>query len=240
MLDSVWPNVYLNMWYDTSRAGQFPFNRYVVANPKIQAFTIGMAAVGLIPTALALLGAGFSARRTLRRGEYALAERGSEHHRDGAQEDGESSLREEDDDTLVDATLLLLAAFSLLAFVFFSWQVPTFAALKSSYLFNLSLPFGFFTARAVERLADTGWSGSSRAAAGAVGLAAAISAVVFTSGLLYPIPSESVQGGAVKTLFADYATARHAYLGNAQDPRASIHRVVEPLAAIEQSGRHYG
>lgn len=206
MLRAVWPNVYLNMWYDTFREGQLPFNRIPVRNPAVQKLTIFMGCLGLVPTLLALLGAAASARELGRKPTAT-----------------------------VDATMLLLAALCMTAFVLFSWRVPTFAALKSSYLFNLSLPFGFFIARALDAFARRGHDWAVETGAAAVAIASTIAAAVFTAGGLLPMRDHSDQMAAVWTLFSEYQPARRLYLKRLH-PLASTQQIVEPLAAVELLG----
>jgi len=203
MLHAVWPNVHLNTWFDTYREGQLPFNRIPAHNPEFQKLTILMGCLGLLPTLLALFGAVVSAHRLLRSPA-----------------------------SLVDATMLLLAVLSMTAFVLFTWRVPTFAALKASYLLNLSLPFGFFIARALEAFTKRGHAWAFEASALYVGAVAMIAAAVFTTGGLLRMRDPSDQMAAVWTLFSEYQPARALYLGRLH-PGASRPQIVEPLAAVE-------
>ena len=205
--DAHWqtPHMLRAVW-PTFREGQLPFNRIPVRNPAVQKLTIFMGCLGLVPTLLALLGAAASARELGRKPTAT-----------------------------VDATMLLLAALCMTAFVLFSWRVPTFAALKSSYLFNLSLPFGFFIARALDAFARRGHDWAVETGAAAVAIASTIAAAVFTAGGLLPMRDHSDQMAAVWTLFSEYQPARRLYLKRLH-PLASTQQIVEPLAAVELLG----
>lgn len=211
MLHAVWPNVYLNAWYDTHREGQLPFARLPIRIPEVQQLTLLMGAVGLIPTLLALLGAGVSARRLWRR----LRSPDSGQH-----------------ETTLDTTMLLLSACCLVAFILFSWRVPSFAALKSSYLLNLSLPFGYFSARAIAFLSAKKWHSIRQAAIASIVFAALVSTGVFSSGLLLKMREDSSTMGAAWLLFGELEKARNVYSARVANQGISIERNVEPLAAI--------
>ncbi len=116
LLDSVWGSVYLNTWGDSYRESDV--ERALVAQRRQQRTLGAMAALGLLPTGLALAGAGLSAR------DFWRGERRA-----------------------VLAPVGLLAAAGLSAFVVFSWQVPLWSALKASYLSPLALPCADFVAR---------------------------------------------------------------------------------------------
>lgn len=107
--------------------------------------------------------------------------------------------------------MLLQTAVSLAAFALFSWQVPIWSALKASYFFGLSLPFGLFLARAVEAwLARTvGWQrGLLPEALALVALAASVVAV---DGLVLPRRADAPATGAVHFYFGEYDEARSVY-----------------------------
>ncbi|HEY5657351.1 MAG TPA: hypothetical protein VIY27_06140, partial [Myxococcota bacterium] len=86
-----------------------------------------LAAVGLIPTALAAFGAGLAVR-DVRRGRRRA----------------------------VYIPVLLQALVSLVAFAVFSWRVPIWSALKASYLLGASLAWGACLARGVEGISARG------------------------------------------------------------------------------------
>jgi tetratricopeptide (TPR) repeat protein len=113
MLHSIWGTAYAGMWVhlDAEQSGLGA------------SATRALLAVGLAPTALALLGLMVSLRVVWR-----------------------------DPEASADAALLLLTACGLASFVAFAYQTPTFAALKAMYLLNLSAAYGFFLARAVDAL----------------------------------------------------------------------------------------
>ena len=111
MLRSVWANTYLNVWFDTYTEGQIPNEGTLVRLPELHFLTLALGLLGLVPTLLALLGARISLRRVLGRG-----------------------------DAVIDLGMWMLAAGTLASYVFFAVRIPTWAALKASYLLNLSLP----------------------------------------------------------------------------------------------------
>ena len=181
MLHAVWPTTYLNAWFDNFRESQLPFPRNMSPQPFIHRLTLVFGILGLIPTLVALHGALRSARRALR-------ERGN----------------------CLDLGMLLLAAGTLAAFVLFANLVPTWAALKASYLLNLSLPFAFFTARGAEAWSsrDT-WLGALPGLA--VGLVALAVVVVFSSGLGIRRDFDSEQMASVMAQFGNFGATRSVY-----------------------------
>ena len=128
--------------------------------------------------------------------------------------------------------LLLLSAAGLAAFVRFSWGMPTWAALKASYLLPLSLPYAAFLCRGVEALAARGggaWRWAAPAALTGVCLAAG---VVATAGLVLPRRADSPAAGAVHFYFGEYDAARRSYqrlIGLTDYPVAWL----DNLAAVE-------
>lgn len=81
-----------------------------------------------------------------------------------------------------DAPLVAMAALATASFATFTWQAPSLAAAKASYLMPLAGASAVFFARAVEALPRR-----PRALALAASLAAAlVAAVVFTSGACFP------------------------------------------------------
>jgi len=141
-----------------------------------------MALLGLAPTVLALAGALLAARDAWRGRRRA-----------------------------VYAPLLLLCAVMLAAFVRFTWGVPTWAALKASYCFSLSLPYAVFVARSVEALVSrrAAWQ---RAAPGvALAVASLAACVVGAEGVLLPRRADAPATGAVRFYFGEYEQARRVY-----------------------------
>ena len=135
LLHSVWGSVYLNMWFDTYGVSQIPLTGWDSKQPRSEALTRLFAALGVGPTLLALFGALLSLR--------ALATRRS----------------------FPDLSMLLLCLLSLVSFVVFCVRVPSWAALKASYLMALSLPYAFFVARGARDLAARGTFGAMLATA---------------------------------------------------------------------------
>ena len=133
-----------------------------------------LLALGLGPTLLAFAGALLSARQAWR-----------------------------DRGTGTETLLVLLAAGNLAAFSIFAWEVPAWSALKASYLAGASLPYGFFVARSLGFLADRRPRLLRFAGAGALGLPAALSALIFTSGALaLPRPESHFMPG-VRLFFGE-------------------------------------
>jgi tetratricopeptide (TPR) repeat protein len=126
--------------------------------------------------------------------------------------------------------LLVWAALALLAFAVFAVRVPRISALKATYLFGLSLPYGAFVARAAEALGRRG----VRAALGvtAVACSAAAAACVYSVGLVHPRREHNGALGAVHFLLGDYEAARRFYHGRlAREPDSR--EWLESLANVE-------
>jgi len=168
---------------------------------RIRRARVAMVWLGLPPTALALAGA-LLALRDVRRGRRAD----------------------------VYVPLLVWAVLTVLAFGVFAVRVPRISALKASYLFGLSLPYGVFVARAVEALGRAG----ARAALGAfaVALFAAAAVLVYSVGLVHPLRDHNGAIGAVHFLVGDHAAARRFYQGRLARAPNSIDWL-EGLADVE-------
>jgi tetratricopeptide (TPR) repeat protein len=162
---------------------------------------VAMLLLGLPPTALALAGA-LLAFRDVRRGRRVG----------------------------IYVPLLVWAALTLLAFTVFAVRVPRISALKASYLFGLSLPYGAFVARATEAVGRRG----VRAAlcVSAVVLSATAAAAFYSVGPVHPRREHNGAIGAVHFLMGDYAAARGLYQGRLARAPNSI-RWLEGLAAAE-------
>ena len=162
-----------------------------------------MALLGLLPTALALLGAVLAAL-DLCRGRRVV----------------------------VYLPLLTCAGLSLASFVAFAVAVPTFAALKASYLLGTSLAWAAFLARGLEALAvrSRPLAGVASAFLVAAWLGAA---AVASPGLVLPALPESALVGPVRLYFGEDDRARALYrkllLGN----RAEAAIWIENLSAVE-------
>lgn len=204
VVHSVWGTLYLNLWFDTFRGGQFPKlvrDGGAWRERPIHAPTIAMALLGIGPTALAGIGAAVAFRRALR-----------------------------DRDAVLDACALVLLTAGLAAFAAFAVRVPTFAAVKASYLLNLSLAWGWFTARGLAWLGRR--AGGVLASIGAAWLmaASAASVVVFASGLVFPAERDHADVYALRSYFGDAESARAWFADPAlRDMRWAI----EEMAAIE-------
>ena len=201
MLHSVWGTAYASAWADTYRESDV--ERALEAGRQRRRSTSLMVTLGLVPSLLALAGAGLAVRdvrRGRRRATYL--------------------------------PLLLLAAASVGAFAAFAWRVPIWSALKASYLLPLSLPYAAFLCRGVEALAARGggaWRWAAPAALTGVCLAAG---VVATAGLVLPRRADSPAAGAVHFYFGEYDAARRSYqrlIGLTDYPVAWL----DNLAAVE-------
>jgi hypothetical protein len=82
--------------------------------------------------------------------------------------------------------LVLLLGFGLGSFAAFTWMAPSLAAAKASYLLPLVVPAGFLFASGLARSAP----GVRIALCSASGAAAALAALVFTTGVVFP-PSDA-------------------------------------------------
>jgi hypothetical protein len=169
-----------------------------------------MALLGLLPTAVFALGCALAARDVVRGRRRP-----------------------------VYVPLLVQTAASLAAFVLFTWRVPIWSALKASYLFGLSLPFGVFLARGVEaRLgAATGWQ-RALLPTGLTVVAVAASLVAM-DGLVLPRRADAPATGAVYYYFGDTERARAIYGRLAQGARYPV-PWLDNLAAVELAEGHFG
>jgi tetratricopeptide (TPR) repeat protein len=203
LVHSIWGSTYLSMWSDSHRAWIYPA---VSLDREIARETAVLTAVGVVPTALSLLGAAACAADVLR------------------------GRRRE-----ISTALLALAALSLAAYVAFAYEVPIYSGLKASYLMNLSLPYGFFVARALEGLGRRGWRRSATAAGATLAVAVAASLVLHTAGLVRPRKHDGEALGHVRYQMGDLDGARDPYtvrLARFTPDRQQIHWA-ENLAAVE-------
>jgi tetratricopeptide (TPR) repeat protein len=198
MLHAVWPTTYLNVWFDTFRESQLPLSRDMTPQPLNHRMAILFGILGFVPTLVALYGAGLSMRCALRDPKNAL-----------------------------DLGMLILAAGTLASFMLFAILVPTWPALKSSYLLNLSLPFAFFTARGAEAWASRNvWLGALPGLG--IGSVAIAVVLVFTSGLVIQRDFDSEQMASVAAHFGYFGSTRDIYRLDAQQRNA-----LEARAAVE-------
>lgn len=152
---NVWGAAYASFWYDAF-IHRIPY-RFRRPGREVWAAPL-LTGLGLVPTALVLLGLALCTRDMLRRG-----------------------LR------TPEAPLVLMTAAGLATFVIFTARAPSLVAAKGSYLLPLLVPAGLFFARGVETL-----HGRLRRAVLALSASAALaSAIVFTTGLVFP-PSSRV------------------------------------------------
>jgi len=195
MLHSVWGTVYANVWADVFRESDV--ERGFDAHPS----AAWMVRLGLLPTALFLLGAWLAARDVLRGRRRA-----------------------------VYLPLLVQTGCVLAAFAVFAWRVPIWSALKSSYLLALSLPFGVFLARAVERCTTAG--AATRAVVFAwLAVTALASAMFAVEGLVLGRRNDAPATAAVRFYFADYEGAGRVYARLASGARNAA-PWLDGLAAI--------
>jgi tetratricopeptide (TPR) repeat protein len=162
-----------------------------------------MALAGLIPSSLALAGA-WLAVRDVRRGR-----------------------RRE-----IYVVVLLQAALSLAAFAVFSWRVPIWSALKSSYLLGLSLPWAVLLARGFEGLASRSGSAWRSVPALILVATAGLASLVNLSGALCPRRADAPAAAAVHFYFGEYEAARRIYgrlVAGSRHPIAWL----DNLAAVE-------
>jgi len=198
MVHSVWANTYLNIWFDTYREGQLPLPRFPIWHPFVHQLTIFFGMLGLLPTAVALFGA-FAAVRAAWR----------------------------DPDDVPALAMLVLAAGSVTAFVLFAIRVPTWAALKASYLLNLSLPFAYFLSLGASKLAARDRL-LGLVAPIAVGVLAIAGTATFTTGALLRRHFDSHQMVSVDAHFGQFETTRELFR-----PDAPARSYLEARAAAE-------
>ena len=214
LIHSVWGSLYLNLWFDTFGASQLPVESWNSHEPRKLALTRLFAILGIGPTLLALVGL-FASLRTYR-----------------------------DARSFPDLLMPLLTGLCLLSFVIFAIRVPSWAAIKASYLMALSLPWAWFVARGVlalqtihPRLAGLG--------IGSVAVAALACALVFTSGAVLEMRPDKRELAGLHTLFGDTDAAREGWQRAARiSPNSRI--VADGLGAAElisgrnrEARRHY-
>jgi tetratricopeptide (TPR) repeat protein len=161
-----------------------------------------LALCGLLPSGLAALGAGLAAA-DVRRGRRRR----------------------------VYVPLLVLSAVGLAALVRFTWQIPTFAALKVSYVLPLSLAWAAFLCRGVEAATD-GWPGLRPALFAALGAVAAAATWASASGAALPRRADAPAMGAVYFYFGEHDAARRIYQRLVEGAPGAV-PWLENLAAVE-------
>jgi tetratricopeptide (TPR) repeat protein len=201
LLRSVWGSVYLSAWAETH------LEPPEATRPRELRVRGVLAALGLLPTLLALAGA-LLVVRDARRGRLLASA---------------VPLR------ALGLPLLALTAAGVAGMLVFSWRVPTWAALKASYLLPLSLPFAFFLCRALEALADRARLRSLLLAL--LSVTALAAAAVSAAGLVLPARPDSISAAAVHYYFGEYERARAVLTRLAgDDPSAPL---LDALAAVE-------
>jgi len=172
-----------------------------VAAERLQRARLALVWLGLPPLALAAVGA-WLAFRDARRGERLG----------------------------VAVPLLVWTALTLVAFGAFALRVPRVSALKASYLFGLSVPYGAFVARGCLALGGKG----ARALLGpaAVVLAASAAALAYSVGPVHPRREHNGALGAVQLLAGEPEAARRFYSERLDRAPDSL-RWLEGLAAAE-------
>jgi tetratricopeptide (TPR) repeat protein len=200
LLHSVWGSAYVNAWVDARAL----WNR--LPDPeaeRLRRARIAMIWLGLLPTALAILGA-IAAIGDLRRGRRVAGY----------------------------LPLLVFAALALFAFAVFSVRVPRISALKASYLMGLSLPYGVFVARGVEALARGRGRAFAVAGCVAVVVPAVAAGVIYRVGGVHPTRNHGRALGAVHLLAGDTAAARAFYRDRLEStPESTVWK--QGLAAVE-------
>jgi tetratricopeptide (TPR) repeat protein len=182
VLRSVWGSVYLNTWFDTYRASQFTrWTAFAADDYPIHRWTLAFALLGVIPTGFALLGATQMLRRAWR-----------------------------DPDATIDATLSLVAFASLAFFAGFAYRIPTFAAVKASYLLALSLPWGWALASGLETALtrSAGWRRAGQCGCAALGLLVLLCCAVLASGIFLPRRLDHRDIHALRAHFGDTRSAQ--------------------------------
>jgi tetratricopeptide (TPR) repeat protein len=200
LVHSVWGSAYVNTWVDTRAL----WNRLPEPDAeRLRRARVAMVRLGLLPTALAILGAAAAIVDT-RRGR-----------RIGSQ-----------------LPLLVFAGLALFAFAAFSLRVPRISALKASYLMGLSLPYGVFVARGVELLARGRGRALAVVGCVAVVAPAVAAAAIYRVGGVHPIRQHGRALGAVQLLAGDIAAARAFYSGRLESaPDSPVWK--QGLAAVE-------
>jgi tetratricopeptide (TPR) repeat protein len=106
--------------------------------------------------------------------------------------------------------LLWLAVGMLGAQALFAWRVPTWAAVKSSYLLPASLAFAVFVARGFESLGARAPRAAAASLAALVATAV-LAALVAVEGLAIPRRIDAPTAGAAHFTFGEYDAARDVY-----------------------------
>ncbi len=206
MYRSVWGSAYVNVWADLYRESDVA--RALEAEREERRSTRALALLGLLPTAVALAGAGLALRdlaRGRRRGFWTAP--------------------------------LLLAAATLGSFGLFAWRVPIWSALKASYLLGLSLPFALLLCRAVLELLERRQRRVCAALVTALAGVALAASLVAVDGLVLPRRADAPATGAVRFYFGEYEAARRIYqrlIAGAAYPVPWL----DNLAAVELADGH--
>lgn len=221
LLRSVWGSAYLNTWFDTYRASQFTrWQQVTVSKEKqllgfemydypIHRWTILLAVLGAVPTGFALFGGALMLRSAWR-----------------------------DPDAIADLTLSMVTFASLAFFALFAWRVPTFAAVKASYLLSLSLPWGWGLMRGIEAaLGGPRWSRVlGRAGCASLAVIATVACGLLANGLFHATRGHHRDIYALRAHFGSPETAREWFR---QPIIADVRHSAEVLGAIELAAGEY-
>ena len=180
MLRSIWSSLYTNVWADTHRESDS--ERALSAESAVPRGFVAMMWLGLLPTGLALAGAGLALRDV-----WADRRRS------------------------VYLPLLALCAWMGLGFAVFTWIVPRWSAVKASYCLSLSLPFALFLVRGLEPLRRRGSRALQGGVAAWLLVTAVASTAVGAMGLVLPRRHDAPASGAVRFYFGEYEAARRVY-----------------------------
>ena len=206
MYRSVWGSAYVNVWADLYRESDVA--RALEAEREERRSTSLLALLGLLPSGLALAGAGLALRDLVRGRRRAFW-----------------------------TAPLLLSAATLGSFGVFAWRVPIWSALKASYLLGLSLPFACFLCRAVEELQERGRRRACVALMAGLAAVALAASLVAVDGLVLPRRADAPATGAVRFFFGEYAAARPVYQ-RLIDGAAYPVPWLDDLAAVELADGH--
>ncbi|MCH2173646.1 tetratricopeptide repeat protein [Myxococcota bacterium] len=181
LLHSVWASAYLTTWSDAHRQSD------VAASPAERQRELRwrsrMLLLGLVPTLVALLGAGACARDVWRGKRLETT-----------------------------VPVLWLAAANLSAYAVHAAYTPTWAATKAAYLLGASVSYAVFLVRGVEQLAGArGSRVLAGAAVAATLVAGGVAAAVNSEGWLLPRRADSPAAAAVFYQFGEYERARRIY-----------------------------
>jgi tetratricopeptide (TPR) repeat protein len=185
LVRSVWGSAYAQTWADARNE----WDILHPGHPRVRLTRSLGVCLGLLPSLLALVGAGLALGDVRRRRRVE-----------------------------VYTPLLAIAALTLVSFALFAWQVPQFSATKASYLLGLTLPYAAFLCRALEGLACAAPRAVFRIALALVVLPAAASAAIHTHALVLPAMRSHEALGALRTALGDVQGARVEFYQQSRRP----------------------